>query len=151
LRDPSNSVLQATASDNGLGLGWIAGAALPIMSSLAIVGEASGHYKDRTTLEADVELSFHAAMAGARLSARLGPLTEFAQVLAGVLHGHGSAFGSTASTTGFALQPGGGIDYRLGSRMAARLQLDYRTMNGTASGRLRAHQFRASAVLVYRH
>jgi opacity protein-like surface antigen len=150
LRDPSNSVLQATADDNALSLGWIAGVAYPVAPWLAIVGEASGHYKHRTTLDTDVDLSFHAAMGGVRLSATLGRLTEFVHVLAGALHGHGSAFGSQASTTGFAIQPGGGVDYRLRSHIAARLQLDYRTMNGTANGRLRAHQFRASAGLVYR-
>ncbi len=150
LRDPSTSVLQATATDDSLGLGWVAGVAKPVLPWLAGVAEGGGHYKTKTTFDGDVTLSFHSIMGGARVSAAVGPLVEFGQVLLGVVHARGTAFGATASSTGFAIQPGGGLEYPVGRRLAARVELDYRRIAGSAEGRLRAHQFRAVAAIAYR-
>jgi hypothetical protein len=149
LRDPGNAILDASAGDDNFTLGWTAGLARPVWRAVAAVGEVSGHYKTRTTFDADVTLSFHAFLAGPRVAARIGPLTEFAQVLAGAVHGRGSAFGTTVSVTDLAAQPGGGVDYPLGARLAARLELDYRWIRGS-DGRPSANQFRAVAALVYR-
>src|SRR5690242_12173577 len=127
LNDPSNSVLQVTDSDSGLPAGWLIGVAWPmriVPDWLSLVGEAGGNYKTRTTLDADVSLSFHAYMGGARAAARVGRLTEFGQVLVGVAHGSGSAFGATASSSGFAVQPGGGLDYPLRRHLLGRIELD---------------------------
>jgi hypothetical protein len=150
LRDPGNSILEASSGDDSYTLGWTAGLARPVWRAVAAVGEVGGHYKTRTTFDTDVTLSFHAVLAGPRVAARIGPLTEFAQVLAGAVHGRGSAFGTTVSVTGLAAQPGGGVDYPLGARLAARLQLDYRWIRGSSDGRPAASQFRAVAALVYR-
>lgn len=150
LLDPGNAVLAVTAGDNAFPLGWIAGGARPIASWMAAAGEISGHYKHKTTFDDDVSLSFHAFMAGPRVHARLGPITEFAQLLAGAAHARGSAFGVTVSSTALSLQPGGGIDYQLRPRLAARLELDYRWIRGAGEGRAHASQFRAAAILVVR-
>lgn len=147
LRDPGSSILAATASDDSFPVGWAAGAARRIWRSVSIAGEVAGHYKRRTTLDEDVRLSYHGFLGGPRASLALGRVTEFVQVLAGAVHGRGSAFGTTVAATDFALQPGGGIDYALGGRLAARLQLDYRWIRGSA-GRNAASQFRAVAGIV---
>jgi hypothetical protein len=150
LRDPGNSVLAVTAGADQFRAGWIAGVARPLSSWLAIAAEASGHYKERQSLDDTVRLSFHAVMAGPRASARIGRLTEFAQVLAGAAHGHASAFGIEVGETALSLQPGGGVDYPLASRWAARLEIDYRWIRSSREGREPAHQLRASAALVFR-
>lgn len=150
LSDPSQSVLTATAGDKNLPLGWAAGAARPVWRWVSAVGDISGHYKRGTTLDDDVSLSFHAFAGGVRGSAKIARLTEFAQVLAGVARARGSAFSQTVTTTAFLLQAGGGIDYPLRARLAARLQIDYRRIKGSDDGRATAHQFRAVAALVYR-
>jgi hypothetical protein len=150
LEDPGNAVLAITTRDNQFRLGWTAGVAQPIGTWIALVGEASGHYKRKTSLDDDVHVSFHAFMGGARASARVGRLTEFAQLLAGATHASGSAFGIDAGVTAFSLQPGGGVDFPIASRLSARLELDYRWLRHSAEGREHASQFRAVAAIVYR-
>ncbi len=144
LRDPGSSILAATADDDSFPIGWSAGGARRVWRAIWIAGEAAGHYKTRTTLDEDVKLSFHAFLGGPRASATVGRVTEFVQVLAGVVHGRGSAFGSSVTVTDLGAQPGGGIDYALGRRLAVRLQLDYRWIRGS-NGRNAVSQFRAVA------
>ena len=150
LRDPGASVLTATEGDDSFPLGWAAGAARPVRRAIAVVGDVSGQYKTRTTFDNDVKLSFHAFMAGPRASATIGRVAEFAQILVGAVHARGSGFGVTTSLTTLGVQPGGGIDYPLGSRFAARLELDYRWIKGSAEGREAANQLRAIVAVVYR-
>jgi hypothetical protein len=145
LRDPSHSVLAATAGDAGLPLGWTAGAALPLWQWTSLAGEVSGHYKRGATLDDDVRLSFQTAAIGIRAAAAVARLTEFAQVMAGAAQARGSAFGQTVTTNAFMMQAGGGVDYPLRSRLAARLQFDYRWIRGSDRGRTPAHQLRATA------
>lgn len=147
LTDPSHSVLTATARDAGIPGGWAAGVAVPVWRAISIAGDASGHYKRHTTFVEDVTLTYHAVAAGPRASARIGPFTEFVEVLAGAAIAHGSAFGTTVSTTAFMLQGGGGVDYPLRSRLAVRVELDYRRLTGNDERRT-ANQFRAVAAFV---
>jgi hypothetical protein len=147
LKDPSHSVLTAAARDDGMPAGWAAGVAVPLWRAISIAGDVSGHYKRHTTFVEDVTLTYHAIAAGPRASARIGPFTEFAEVLAGAAIGHGSAFGTTVSTTAFMLQGGGGVDYPLRAKMAARVELDYRRITGNDERRP-ANQFRAVAAIV---
>jgi hypothetical protein len=149
LRAPGNSILAATAGDDAFSVGWAAGADRRVWRAVSLVGEASGHYKSRTTLVDEVALSFHAFLGGPRASARIGRVTEFGQVLAGVVHGSGSAFGTTVTSTDLSVQPGGGLDYAFARRLAARLELDYRWIKGSG-GRNHASQFRAVAAIVVR-
>lgn len=150
LRNPGASVLTATEGDDGFPLGWAAGVAWPASRTIAVAGDISGQYKTRTTFDDDVKLAFHAFMAGPRARARIGRVAEFAQILVGAVHAHGSGFGVTTSVTALGVQPGGGVDYPLGSRFAARLELDYRWIKGSSDGRQAANQFRALVGLVYR-
>src|SRR5690349_5841316 len=99
LRDPENSILAVTADDDSFRVGWMAGIARQLSAHFAVVGEASGHYKTRTTFDEDVRLSFHAFLGGARASMAFGRFEEFAQALGGAVHASGSAFGLTASKT----------------------------------------------------
>ncbi len=148
LRDPGSSILAATADDDSFPLGWAAGGARHIWRAVWLAGEVAGHYKRRTTLDQDVSLSYHAFLGGPRAAITVGRVTEFVQVLAGAVHGRASAFGTTVTVTDLGLQPGGGIDYALNRRVAARLQLDYRWIRG-ADGRDPVSQFKAVAALVF--
>ena len=99
--------------------GWVAGAALPITSAIAVVADVSGQYKTIALFTSDGHLSVHTVMGGVRAAARIGRLTEFAQVLIGIAHTSGSAFGSTTTATVLGVQPGGGIEYPLARAWAA--------------------------------
>ena len=148
LADPSHSVLTATARDDALPLGWAVGAAWPAWRAVSIAADVSGHYKRQTTFVDDITLSYHALAAGPRAAAKIGPFTEFVQVLVGAAIGHGSAFGVTVSTTTLLLQGGGGLDYPVTSRLALRGELDYRRLTGSGSGRLPSNQVRVVAAIV---
>jgi hypothetical protein len=140
--DPTNYI--------SLPAGWLAGAAIGVNGWLAaVVDVSSGH----TTIEAfgsGVRLSADAVMIGGRASARLGRLTEFGQLLAGVVRGSGTAFGFTDTTNAFTLQPGVGLDYPLSDRVAARGQLDVRFIQNQPNGNEAGYEYRFSAALVYR-
>src|SRR5262245_47788683 len=56
LRDPGHSILAATSGDDSFPFGWAAGVAHPLWRNVAAVGEVSGHYKTKTTLDEDVSL-----------------------------------------------------------------------------------------------
>jgi outer membrane immunogenic protein len=65
-------------------------------------------------------------MGGPRFSYRSsGRVTPFAQVLLGGARTSASAFGTSASTNGFAFSAGGGVDLRFTKHIALRPQLDY--------------------------
>jgi hypothetical protein len=150
LNDPANSVVAATAGDASFTAGWVAGVAVPLSRWLSAAAEAGGNYKTLAAIDSDVRLSVLSLMAGARASARIGPFTEFGQVLVGAVRGSGSEFGLTVSNTGVAIQPGAGLDWPLGGHFASRVELDFRTISASGDGRDRAHQIRAIAALVYR-
>lgn len=79
VRDPKNDI--------SLPSGWMVGAALPVSGWLSAVADVSGNRKTVSAFGSDLDFGVHAAMAGVRASARVGKLTEFAQVLAGVVRG----------------------------------------------------------------
>ena len=137
-------------SETTLPAGWSAGAAFTLNPWFAAVGDVAGHYTTVHTFDADVRLTTHAVMGGGRASARIGRLTEFAQLLAGVVRGSGTVFGSTETNTVFAYQPGVGVDYPLSDRLAGRAQLDVRLVRNRAGGSEAGHEFRFCASLVYR-
>jgi hypothetical protein len=129
--------------------GWFAGAAIGLTSALSAVADVSGQYATIDLFDTDARLTAHSVMGGLRLSARLGRITEFGQVLAGVVHTSGSAFGSTTSGQSIGVQPGAGIDYPLARTWSARAELDIRliaSQPGTTNG---GHQYRFVAALVY--
>jgi hypothetical protein len=131
--------------------GWIAGAAIGLTPAIAAVADVSGQYKTVVLVNADARLSVHTLLGGVRASARLGRLTEFGQILTGVVRTSGSAFGSTTTVHAIGLQPGAGVDYPLTPRWAVRAQLDVRLIAAQQDAQTARTQLRFAACLVYRH
>lgn len=129
--------------------GWMAGAALDLTPAFSVVADFSGQYKTISLFTGDARLSVLSAMGGMRASARVGPLTEFGQVLAGVVRTSGSAYGSTTTGSSFGVQPGVGIDYPQTGRWGARAELDVRLLTAQTDGQNNGWQFRFVAALVY--
>jgi hypothetical protein len=92
------------------------------------VGQVDGHYHSLPFVIGDADLSLHSVMAGGRITAGLGRVREFAQVLGGTVRSRGVAFGSTSSEFRGALQLGLGLDAPIHRRLAARLQFDARSL-----------------------
>lgn len=141
-RDPRDDVT--------LPAGWTAGAGIGLTRTLSAVADVSAQYKTVPFADASARLSVVTAMGGARAAARIGPLTEFAQVLAGVVRASGSAFGATSVDTSFAVQPGAGIDYPLRGAFALRAQLDVRFIRSQTNATNAGYQVRFAAGVVYR-
>jgi len=133
-----------------LAAGWMAGAALDLTPAFSIVADVSGQYKTIALFTGDARLAVLGTMGGIRASARVGRLTEFGQVLAGVVRTSGSAFGSTTTGHSFSVQPGVGIDYPQTGRWGARAELDARLLTAQTDGQNNGWQYRFVAALVYR-
>jgi hypothetical protein len=142
VRDPKNDI--------SLPSGWMVGAALPVSGWLSAVADVSGNRKTVSAFGSDLDFGVHAAMAGVRASARVGKLTEFAQVLAGVVRGSGTAFGFTSTSHALGLQPGFGVDCPLAPRLAARGELDVRFIHNQPDGNNAGYEYRFVGALVYR-
>jgi hypothetical protein len=97
-----------------------------------------------------VRLRQQAFTGGFRASARIGRLTEFAQLLAGTTRGTGTVYGMTTTTRTFALQPGLGVDYPFGGALAARAELDVRFLHSLSAGLEGSYQYRFVGAVVYR-
>ena len=137
-------------NDISLPAGWLAGGALPIAGWLSAVADVSGSYRTEDAFGIEVRTRTHAVFAGGRASTRLGRVTEFAQLLAGIVRGSGTAFGFTDTTNAFAVQPGIGIDCPFAGRLAARGQLDVRFIRNQPNGNEAGYEYRFSAAVVYR-
>lgn len=141
-RDPRDAVT--------LPAGWIAGAAMPLTPALSAVADASGQYKTLALFGTDARLSVLTLMGGVRASGRIGVLTEFVQVLAGVVRASGSAFGAATTARSASVQPGVGVDYPLTKAWAARAELDVRVMRSQPGATNGSVQYRFAAALVRR-
>jgi hypothetical protein len=137
-------------NDVSLPAGWLAGGAVQLAGWLSAVADASGSYNTEQLFGADIQMRAHGVLGGGRASAPLGPLTEFAQLLVGIVRGSGTAFGFTDTANAFAVQPGVGLDYPLTDRLAARGQLDVRFIHNQPGGNQAGYEYRISAALVYR-
>jgi hypothetical protein len=142
-RDPRDAVT--------LPAGWMAGAALTLTPIFSVVADISGQYKTAALFNADARLSALAAMGGVRAAARIGVLTEFGQLLIGVVRASGSAFGSTTTGRSLSIQPGVGVDYPLAKTWLARAELDLRLLAAQPDTFNAGYQYRFVAGLVYRH
>ena len=131
--------------------GWIAAAAIDLTPTFAIVADLSAQSKTMTLFDADARLRVHTAMGGLRASGRLGALTAFGQLLAGIVQASGSAFGATSTSRLPGVQPGVGIDCRLTRAWAARGALDIRLTAAQPDGQNASTQYRFVAGVVYRH
>lgn len=141
-RDPRDEIT--------LPAGWMAGAAVGLTHSLSAVADFSGQYTTIALAGSEARLSVHTGMGGVRAVARIGRLTEFVQVLAGVVRASGSAFGSTNVSHSLGIQPGVGVDYPLTRRLAARAELDVRLIRHQPNTNNASYQYRLVAGLVYR-
>jgi hypothetical protein len=130
--------------------GWLAGGAVGVNGWLSAIVDISGGYKTLDVAGSDIRLSAHAAMIGGRASARIGRLTEFGELLAGIVRGSGAAFGFTSTTNALAVQPGVGVDCPIGPRVALRGQLDVRLIRSQPGGNEAGYEYRFSSALVYR-
>lgn len=137
-------------NDISLPAGWIAGGAVAITQWLAAAADVSGSYKTEEAFGAALHFRTHAIVAGGRVQARLGRATEFAQLLAGLVRGSGTAFGFSETTNAFAVQPGAGLDYPLTDRLAVRGQVDVRFIRNQPEGNEAGYEYRFSAAVVYR-
>ena len=130
--------------------GWLAGGAIGVNDWLSAVVDVSGGYKTIDAFGSAIRLSAHGAMLGARAAAPIGRLTQFGELLAGVVRGDGAAFGFTNTTNAIALQPGIGVDCPLGARIAARAQLSVRFIRSDPGGNEAGYEYRFSGALVNR-
>jgi hypothetical protein len=137
-------------NDVDLSAGWIVGGAVGVNSWLSAVCEVGSAHRTVDAFGARIELAARTVMAGARASARIGRLTESAQLAAGVVRSSGTIFGVTDTTDALALQPGVAVDYRFAARMAARVQLDARVITSKGGGNEGGYQLRLAAALAYR-
>lgn len=113
------SYLRDAANFNG----WFASVAGNVSPTLGVVGEVGGNYKD--------PVSLHTFMVGPRLVSRNSDaFTPWAQVLVGAARSSVDVGGLSASTTGFSVQPGVGVDYWVAPHKGVRVGVDYRRIFG---------------------
>jgi outer membrane protein with beta-barrel domain len=141
------SYLQDSPDRTDLPAGFAIGAALGINRWLSAVVDVSRN----THTVLDNDLRTYAILAGARASARIGRFLEFGQLVAGRAHASSTVVGVTSGDSGFALQPGAGLDYPVGRAFSGRLQVDFRSITGGGFGKDPRHDFRFVAAVVYRH
>jgi len=113
------------------GGGWALSGARQMTPRIDLVGTISGSHRSEDVLGVNVASSSIHTFAG-------GPkyawpphdrFTPFAQVLVGIATVSSSAFGVDASSTGFALQPGFGVDVPITKPVALRLAFDVETIH----------------------
>ena len=141
-RDPRDEVT--------LPAGWMAGAAVGLTHWLSAVADASGQYTTIALVGSEARLSVHTVMGGVRASARIGALTQFGQVLVGIVRASGSAFGSTEVSHSLGIQPGVGADYPLTRTFTARAELDIRLIRHQPTTDNSGYEYRFVTGLVYR-
>jgi len=107
-------------------VGWSIGVSKGVSGWLSIAGAYDDSRKTISTIAGDLTLGVRTAMAGAKASARLGRATEFGQVLVGLAHASGSAFGVSEASTHASVLAGAGVDFPLTRTLALRGELDYR-------------------------
>lgn len=107
--------------------GWTASATLYFSRLFGAAVEASGNYSRRELTRSSVGLSTYSFVAGPRLAVRVSDRgTLFGHALVGVALLTTKLEGRAESETHGTLQLGGGIDWRLASRLGLRLAADYR-------------------------
>ena len=119
----------ALAGDGDARHGWHAALGWPLGGRLSLVLDASGH-GGRDVEGTDVDAL--ALMAGPRLAFSRGRLRPFVHVIAGLLRTRASVgvfeVEISESANDFGGAAGGGLDFGLGERWAARGAADYRAV-----------------------
>lgn len=127
--------------------GWVASLGVNLTRWFGLVGEVGGNYKTLRCCDAEIDLSLHSYMGGARVAVRRSSVVPFGQFLVGAVRGSSSGFGSTSSDTRFALQPGGGVDIWIGPNAGVRVGADYRRVFLEDGEGLNQFRFHAGVVL----
>ena len=127
--------------------GWTLSGSYPLRSRLSVVGDLAGHYGSY----AGASLSELALQVGVRHawpspSPRHG-LSPFAEVLLGAVHTGTSSAGVSDSDTDLGLSLGGGADFGLSERWAARGLFHLRFVHGEGASDT---DYRFSVGIVYR-
>ncbi len=108
--------------------GWTLSGSYPLRGSLSVAADLSGHYGSF----AQADLNQLGLMAGLRRSWHLRPVRPFAEVLVGAVRTRTTVEvgGLTESVTSWGVALGGGADYPLSSRWAARALVHLRLLHG---------------------
>lgn len=130
--------------------GWVAGASVPVVRMIGVTTEVGSNRRVLRASGSDVTLRVTDVMAGLRLTARVGRATEFVHAMIGVVQGSGAAFGETEAHMNLALQPGGGIEYPVTTRLHARAAFDARVVRAGDVAQSPGAQFRWMVGLAYR-
>ena len=118
------------AEDMTIPVGWVGAVSVPLGKNLAVVGEFGGNYKTMTEFGIDVNVSEYAFLGGVKVQGGSSKARPFVQTLFGGARYSGGAdamgYDVSVSETGFAIQPGGGIDVFFSKNAALRIQGDVR-------------------------
>lgn len=100
--------------------GWNAAATWNFNSHLGATADFGGHYGENLPGSSDL----HTFLFGPKLSTGVGRATFFVHALGGAAHNTGSGFGASQTAGAYAF--GGGVDWKLRSRVSLRVgQFDY--------------------------
>jgi hypothetical protein len=114
-----------------------------VNKNIRIIGEFGGNYKVMDVPGARVRLGVTTYQGGIRfLPVGDTTIRPFVQFLAGGARLTGTVlgvFGANDAASGLAIQPGGGVEWRLSRLLDARTQVDYRSVrsNGETTGEYR--------------
>jgi hypothetical protein len=128
-------------------IGWVFAVGGNVTNWMAIVGEVGGAYRSATVFGTDLTIKEYTALGGVKFASRRShAAVPFVQVLTGIDNVRAGFEGMKASVYGYAFQTGGGLDIRMGSRSAIRVQGDYRLRG--KDGRY-GNEFRFAAGVVF--
>lgn len=101
-------------------LGWVATLSHRIKPNLALVGEVGGSHGEKGT--SGFSIQRYAFLGGLKLSGGEGQLRPFFHVLGGFTR----QGGDVGIANGWAIQPGGGVDFSMTEKIIVRAQGDFR-------------------------
>ena len=116
--------------------GWYVDVAGNLTRVFGIVGQVGGNYRSQEVLGNKLRFTVHEFMGGIRArSTANARLVPFAQALAGPVRARLSFEGQAVSVTKFALQFGGGVNWKLTQRIGIRVGADYLRIFNEQEGR----------------
>jgi hypothetical protein len=108
--------------------GWYASVGKSLTDMVSIVGAVSGHYKTQTEFGVDVKTRLHTYVVGPKFASYRNPtFTPWGQILLGGARASGdvalpgTGISVSASSSGFDVQPGAGIDVRATPNLLLRV------------------------------
>jgi len=114
--------------------GWVASVIGHIAPRFGITAEAGRTSKALPVLGTTLKYRSLSLMAGPQVSVRpLSRVSVFGQVLFGAIRGEVGILDQMQSSTDFALQPGGGVDFWISGAIGIRAGADYRRIDAADS------------------